>query len=114
MLIWDGKRGQARIGSCNSNPKIHVPSLRQKECSMKGTEDTSKIDRYIALDIHKEYVLAGGQTAGQEWVLPPRRISMTKFREWATANLHEGDAVVIETTTNVWDIYVIVAPQATR
>jgi len=38
---------------------------------MKGTEDTRKIDRYIALDIHKEYVLAGGQTAGQEWVLPP-------------------------------------------
>jgi len=81
---------------------------------MKGTEDTRKIDRYIALDIHKEYVLAGGQTAGQEWVLPPRRISMTKFREWATANLREGDAVVIETTTNVWDIYDIVAPLVTR
>jgi len=81
---------------------------------MKGTEDTRKMDRYIALDIHKEYVLAGGQTAGQEWVLPPRRISMTKFREWARANLHEGDAVVIETTTNVWDIYDIVAPLVTR
>ncbi len=81
---------------------------------MKGTEDTRKIDRYLALDIHKEYVLAGGQTAGQEWVLPPRRISMTKFREWATANLHEGDAVVIETTTNVWDIYDIVTPLITR
>lgn len=81
---------------------------------MKGTEDTRKIDRYIALDIHKEYVLAGGQTAGQEWVLPPRRISMAKFREWAAANLHEGDAVVLETTTNVWDIYDIVAPLVTR
>jgi transposase len=81
---------------------------------MKGTEDTRKIDRYIALDIHKEYVLAGGQNAKQEWVLPPRQISMTKFREWATANLHAGDAVVLETTTNVWDIYDIVAPQATR
>jgi len=81
---------------------------------MKGTEDTRKIDRYIALDIHKEYVLAGGQTAGQEWVLPPRRISIVKFREWATANLHAGDAVVIETTTNVWDLYDIVAPLVTR
>ena len=69
---------------------------------MKGIDNTRQIDRYIALDIHKEYVLAGGQNAKQEWVLPPRRISMTKFREWARANLHEGDAVVIETTTNVW------------
>lgn len=68
----------------------------------------------MALDIHKEYVLAGGQTAGQEWVLPPRRISMAKFRAWARANLHEGDAVVIETTTNVWDIYDLVAPLVSR
>lgn len=81
---------------------------------MKGTEDTSQIERYIALDIHKEYVLAGGQNAKQEWVMTPRRISMAKFREWTGANLCEGDAVVIETTTNVWDIYDIVAPLSTR
>lgn len=81
---------------------------------MKGTADTRQIDRYIALDIHKEYVLAGGQTAKQEWVMPPHRISMGKFREWARVNLQEGDAVVIETTTNVWEIYDIVAPLATR
>ena len=81
---------------------------------MKGTQDTSQIEWYLALDIHKEYVLAGGQNAKQEWVLPPHQISMAKFREWATANLQEGDAVVIETTTNVWDIYDIVAPLTTR
>jgi transposase len=81
---------------------------------MKGTEDTSQIERYIALDIHKEYVLAGGQNAKQEWVMPPRQIRMAKFREWASANLREGDAVVLETTTNVWDIYDIVAPLVTR
>lgn len=81
---------------------------------MKGTEDTSQIERYIALDIHKEYVLAGGQNAKQEWVLPPRRISMAKFGEWGRANLREGDAVVIETTTNVWDIYDKVALFASR
>ena len=81
---------------------------------MKGTEDTRQIERYIALDIHKEYVLVGGQNAKQEWVLTPRRISMVKFAEWAIANLQEGDAVVLETTTNVWEIYDIVAPQVTR
>lgn len=75
---------------------------------------STRVGRYIALDIHKEYVLAGGQNAAQEWVMPPRRIGMAKFREWAAANLREGDAVVIETTTNVWDIYDIVAPLASR
>jgi len=81
---------------------------------MNGMEDTSQIERYIALDIHKEYVLAGGQNAKQEWVLPPRQVRMAKFREWASTNLREGDAVVIETTTNVWDIYDVVAPLTTR
>jgi len=81
---------------------------------MKGIEDTSQIKRYVALDIHKEYVLAGGQNAKQEWLMPPRQIKMAKFREWASANLQAGDAVVIETTTNVWDIYDIVAPLTTR
>jgi transposase len=62
------------------------------------------------LDIHKEYVLAGGMNASQAWVLPPRRIEISKFGEWARKNLCDTDAVVIETTTNVWDIYDIVQP----
>ena len=82
---------------------------------MKGTgKARERQDRYIALDIHKEYVLAGGQNAAQEWVMQPRRISMERFREWAIANLREGDAVVLETTTNVWDLYDIIAPLASR
>ena len=81
---------------------------------MKGIEDTRDLDRYIALDIHKEYVLAGGMNAEQEWVLLPRRISMVKFGEWAGATLQAGDAVVLETTTKVWEIDDIVASLATR
>jgi len=81
---------------------------------MKGTEKSSEIERYVALDIHKEYVLAGGMNAAQEWTLQPRKIEMGKFCEWAEKNLCAGDAVVIETTTNVWDIYEIVAPLVSR
>ena len=77
---------------------------------MKIYPITRPIHRYIALDIHKEYVLAGGMNAGQEWILPARRIEMSKFGEWAKRNLCESDAVVIETTTNVWEIYDIVQP----
>ena len=77
---------------------------------MKFEKDTSGIKRYVAFDIHKEYALAGGQNAQQEWVMQPRRVSMEKFREWAQANLRPGDAAIIETTTNVWDVYDVVAP----
>lgn len=77
---------------------------------MRFAKETSGIKRYLAIDIHKEYALVGGQTAQQEWVLPPRRVGIEKFREWAAANLRTGDAVVLETTTNVWDIYDIIAP----
>jgi len=72
--------------------------------------NSKDIQRYIALDIHKEYVMVGAMNPVQEWVIRPRRVEMTHFRSWAANNLRVGDAVVIETTTNVWDIYDIVAP----
>ncbi len=81
---------------------------------MKIFQETRGVQRYIALDIHKEYVLAGGMNAAQAWVMPPRKIEMGRLREWATKNLCDTDAVVIETTTNVWDIYDIVQPLVAR
>jgi transposase len=77
---------------------------------MEVYPNTRAIQRYIALDIHREYVLAGGMNASQEWVLSPHKIETGKFGEWARKKLCETDAVVIETTTNVWDIYDIVQP----
>jgi transposase len=76
--------------------------------------NSQDIQRCIALDIHKEYVMLGAMNAVQEWVIRPKRVEMLHFRTWATNNLRPGDAVVIETTTNVWDIYDIVAPLVTR
>ena len=77
---------------------------------MKIYPRTRPIQRYIALDIHKEYIVAGGMNARQEWILPARKLEMSRFEEWAKRHLCESDAVVIETTTNVWDIYDIVQP----
>jgi len=81
---------------------------------MNSAEKTRAIERYIALDIHKEYVMVGAMNSSQEWMIRPKRVEMVHFRSWAASNLRVGDAVVIETTTNVWDIYDIVAPLATR
>ena len=61
--------------------------------------------RYIAIDIHKHYLMIGGIDAHKRIVLQPRRSELHRWREWAQANLHPTDAVVIEATTNAWAIY---------
>ena len=79
---------------------------------MKKGQDTRGYERYLALDIHREYILVGGWNEKKEWVLTPRRVSMEKFREWVKKNIRQGDIVVLETTTNVWTIYDQVVPLA--
>jgi transposase len=79
---------------------------------MKKGQDTRGYERYLALDIHREYILVGGWSEKKEWVLTPRRVSIEKFPEWAKKNIRQGDIVVLETTTNVWTIYDNVAPLA--
>src|SRR5574338_278564 len=68
----------------------------------------------MALDIHREYILVGAWNEEKEWVLTPRRVGIEKFAEWAKKNIRQGDIVVLETTTNVWVVYDIVAPLASR
>jgi transposase len=81
---------------------------------MKKGQDTRGYKRYMALDIHREYILVGAWNAEKDWVLTPRRVSTEKFPEWAKKNIRSGDIVVLETTTNVWTTYDIVAPLASR
>ena len=81
---------------------------------MKKGQDTRGYERYLALDIHREYILVGAWNEKKDWVLTPRRVSIEKFPEWAKKNIRPGDIVVLETTTNVWTIYDIVAPLAGR
>ncbi len=81
---------------------------------MKQTQNTRGYERYFAIDTHREYHLVGGQNEDQEWVVNPRRVSIEKFPEWAQKNFRAGDIVILETTTNVWDTYDIVAPLAGR
>jgi len=77
---------------------------------MNSPPETNPIQRYIGIDIHKYYVMIGGQNRHQEWTLRPRQVQMARFRSWAEKNLKPEDEVVVEATSNVWDIYDIVAP----
>jgi len=57
--------------------------------------------RYIAIDIHKHYLMIGGIDAHKRIVLQPRRVELHRWLDWAKANLHPTDAVVIEATCTV-------------
>jgi transposase len=81
---------------------------------MKKGQNTRGYKRYLALDIHREYLLVGAWNEEKDWVLTPRRVGLEKFPEWAKKNIRAGDIVVLETTTNVWVVYDIVAPLASR
>lgn len=77
---------------------------------MSATTESIPIQRFIAIDSHKHYVMVGGMNHQRKWILRPRKVSMSRFRAWASSNLKPGDAVVLETTSNVWDIHDIVSP----
>src|SRR6476646_10214108 len=70
--------------------------------------------RYIAIDIHKHYLMIGGIDAHKRVVLQPRRVELSRWPKWAQANLLPTDAVVIEATTNAWAIYDLLAPLVGR
>jgi transposase len=74
----------------------------------------STMKRFLALDLHKHYLVVGGVNRLQEIVLNPRRITLDKFPVWAKANLLPTDDVVIEATTNAWHIYDLVLPLVNR
>jgi len=77
---------------------------------MNSPPKSIPIVRYIGIDIHKHYVMIGGQNRHRDWVLRPRRVQISRFRDWAEKNFWPTDAVVVEATGSVWDIYDIVAP----
>ncbi|MBL7164212.1 MAG: transposase [Anaerolineales bacterium] len=81
---------------------------------MKSNPKSIPIEPFIAIDIHKSYIMVGGKNAQQEWTLRPRNVRMSRFRDWAVKNLKPGDSVVVESTSNAWDIYDIVAPLVSK
>lgn len=66
--------------------------------------------RFIGLDIHKFYMVAAGVDADQNEVLSPQRVTWEHFDGWMKRNLTPSDAVVIEMTTNTWDVYDALLP----
>jgi len=71
---------------------------------------TSVPSRFVALDLHKDYIVVGAVDAQQRVVLAPRRIAVVGFEAWVHQQLTSSDAVVLEATTTAWQVYDLLAP----
>lgn len=61
--------------------------------------------RYIGLDVHKHYLIALGVDEELNVVLPARRVELSFFETWMKKTLTKQDAVVLEMSTNTWQIH---------
>ncbi len=70
----------------------------------------SKPARYFGLDIHKYFMVAIAVDADKAMVYGPRRVEWTDFERWIEQTLTPRDSVVIEMTTNTWEVYDLLTP----
>lgn len=61
--------------------------------------------RFIGLDVHKYYLIAFGVDAELNVVLPSQRVELSRLEAWMKKVLTKQDAVVLEMTTNTWELY---------
>ncbi len=81
---------------------------------MNEEGNTRGTGRYVALDIHKHYCVIAGVDREGRVLLQAVRVEHADLEEWLKKNLRASDHVVIESTTNAWHIYDLLAPLAER
>jgi transposase len=62
-------------------------------------------DRFVGLDVHKHYLIAVAVDADRNEVLGPRRVPLERLDAWVRKTLTSHDAVVLEMTTNAYQLY---------
>ena len=81
---------------------------------MSEDENTRGSRRYIALDLHKKYCVIGGVDREGRVVLQAVRVEHADLEGWLKRSLLSTDHVVIESTTNAWHVYDLLAPLVGR
>jgi transposase len=66
---------------------------------------SSPATRFVALDVHRQYLVVGAVDSQQQVVLSPRRFGFAAFAEWAPVHFTHADAVVLEATSSAWLLY---------
>jgi transposase len=62
-------------------------------------------DRFVGLDVHKHYLIAAAVDVDRKEVLSPRRVLLENLDSWVRKTLTLHDAVVLEMTTNAYQLY---------
>ena len=75
--------------------------------SMEHAEERRICDagRFIGLDVHKHYLVVVGVDAELNVVLPAQRVDFARLETWMKKTLTKQDEVVLEMTTNTWELY---------
>jgi hypothetical protein len=81
---------------------------------MKEDRNTRGTRRYVALDIHKQYCVVAGVDREGRVVLQPVRVEHADLEGWLKKHLGSTDQVVLESTTNAWHVYDLLAPLVER
>jgi transposase len=81
---------------------------------MNEDGDTRGSRRYVALDIHKHYCVVAGVDREGRVMLQAVRVEHADLEGWLKKNLRTNDHVVIESTTNAWHVYDLLAPLVER
>lgn len=68
--------------------------------------------RFLGLDVHKHYLIAVGVNAQLDQVLGPQRVQLTHLTQWAKKSLLPYDALVLEMTTNAFQLHDDLSPYA--
>ncbi|MGD8625849.1 MAG: IS110 family transposase, partial [Anaerolineae bacterium] len=69
------------------------------------SQEKTKPDRFVGLDVHKHYLVAAAVDLDKNEVLTPRRVMLARLDTWVRKTLTPGDAVVLEMTTNAFQLY---------
>lgn len=74
------------------------------------SQEKTKPERFVGLDVHKHYLIAAAVDRDQNEILSPRRVQLTRLDEWMAKTLTPQDAVVLEMTTNAFQLYDDLSP----
>lgn len=70
----------------------------------------SSSSRFFGLDIHKYFMVAIAVDVDKNKLYGPRRVEWQDFERWIEQTLTSQDSVVIEMTTNTWEVYDLLLP----
>ena len=61
--------------------------------------------RSVGIDVHRQYMVVAAVDDQQQISMPPCRVSLERFAQWAQRHLKATDQVALEATSNAWELH---------